>query len=61
LSQKTDKDGKKISNEKIEYLWQYATKGEEVSLRTDIEILDRFLTAAKSCLISLSIESKVQE
>lgn len=61
LSQRTDKDGKKLSNEKVEYLWQYATKSEENALKTDIEILDRFLTAAKSCLIALSIESKVQE
>lgn len=61
LTQNKDKDGKKISNEKMEYLWQYAVKGEEVSLKTDIEILDRFLTAAKSCLVALSIESRVQE
>jgi hypothetical protein len=61
LRQRTDEKGKKISNERVEMLWQFATKSEEVNLKSDIEILDRFLAAAKACLISLSIESKVQE
>ena len=55
------KEGKVASNEMIEMLWQEKIAGEEVSLKNDIEILDRFLNSAKACLIALSIESKVQE
>ncbi len=55
------KVGKVASNEMIEMLWQERNGGLEVSLKNDIEILDRFLNSAKACLIALSIEAKVQE
>ena len=61
LTRKVDKDGKKVSNEMLDLLWQKEIGGLEITLKTDLDILDRFLQAAKSCLIALNIESKVQE
>lgn len=54
-------EGKPPSNDAIEMMWNEHTKSREVELKSDLEILDRFLTAAKACLVSLSIESRVQE